>query len=488
MKRIIKEEGLTFDDVLLIPAYSNVLPRNVNTSTFLTRKIRIPIPVISAAMDTVTEEDMAIALARQGGFGIIHKNMSLDVQVIKVRKVKRAQSGIIIKPFTLPVTACVKDAFKLMKDKNIGGIPILDENEILVGIVTSRDLNFCDPSDKRSVESIMTSKVITARKNASVQTIKTKMLNSGVEKIPIISAEGKLLGMYTAKDLRESETSHRSCKDDKGRLRVGAAVGVTPDVLERVTELVGAGVDVVCLDTAHGHSKGVLDTIKKIKRYFPDLQLMAGNVATEKGAEALIKAGADAVKVGVGPGSICTTRIIAGIGVPQLTAIMEVAKACKKAGIPLVADGGIRYAGDITKALAAGASTVMIGSLFSGTDESPGESIILNGQKFKVYRGMGSAEAMYFGGSKDRYFQDTEDDLKKLIPEGVTGRVPYRGTIAEVVHQLVGGLRAGMGYCGARVIKDLWKARFIQITPAGVRESHPHDITITKESPNYSPL
>lgn len=478
-------EGLTFDDVLLIPAYSEVLPREVSTQTKLTREISINIPLISAAMDTVTEYQLAIAIAREGGLGFVHKNMTIEDQAAQVRKVKRSESGLIVDPITLKENATVADALQIMKENRIGGIPIVDNNENLVGILTNRDLRF-ETSLKTKVSKIMTSEnLITAPEGTDLKGAEKILQKHRIEKLPVVSRDGKLVGLITYKDIMRVQNYPNACKDTFGRLMVGAAVGVTGDMFDRIEALLNVGVDVIGVDTAHGHSAGVLKSVEKAKKTFKDLQIMAGNVATKEGAQALIDAGVDAVKVGVGPGSICTTRVVAGVGVPQLTAIQLAAQACKKAGVPVIGDGGIRYTGDLVKALAAGADVVMAGSIFAGTDESPGETILYEGRKFKSYRGMGSVEAMQKG-STDRYFQDVEDDIKKLVPEGIVGRVAYKGTLSEVVHQYIGGLRAGMGYCGAKDIKTLQKAKFTRITSAGVRESHPHDVTITKEAPNYS--
>jgi len=478
-------EALTYDDVLLLPAYSEVLPRDANVSTQLTRNIRLNLPFLSAAMDTVTEAEMAIAMAQEGGIGIIHKNMSIREQAELVRRVKRSESGIILDPFTLEDTATLGDAKQLMRDNKIGGIPIVDDQRRLKGILTNRDLRF-EKDMNRPVAEIMTrDNLVTAAAGTELSVAEEILQDSKVEKLPVVDAEGKLVGLITYRDIRKRRRSPYACKDEFGRLRVGAAVGVTADLLDRVAALVEANVDVVSVDTAHGHSKGVLDAVRRIKEHFPKLEVIAGNVATAEGARALADAGADAVKVGVGPGSICTTRIIAGIGVPQLSAVLEAARGLAGTGIPLIADGGVKFSGDAVKALAAGASSVMIGSLLAGTEEAPGDIIIYEGRKFKSYRGMGSVEAMEEG-SKDRYFQDAEDDVRKLVPEGIVGRVPFKGGAGEVLYQLAGGLRAGMGYCGAATIEDLQQARMVRITNAGLRESHPHDIQITSESPNYS--
>lgn len=479
-------EALTYDDVLLLPAYSEVLPRETNLQTFLTRTIRLNLPIISAAMDTVTEYKMAIAIAREGGIGFIHKNMNLEAQAEQVRKVKRSESGMIIDPITLSENAVVTDALRIMSEFKIGGIPVVDENQKLKGIVTNRDLRF-QKDTSRAISDIMTKEnLITAPEGITLDEAEEVLQEYKIEKLPIISKDGKLVGLITYKDIIRRKDFPNACKDELGRLRVGAALGVTEDILERVELLKNAGVDVIAIDTAHGHSKGVIDTLKKVKAKFPEMQVIVGNVATGEGAKALAVAGADAVKVGVGPGSICTTRVVAGVGVPQLSAIFEAYKAIKDLGVPVIADGGIRYSGDLVKALAGGASSIMIGSLLAGTDESPGEVVILEGRKFKTYRGMGSLEAME-AGSKDRYFQDAEEDIKKLVPEGIVGQVPYKGTVSEVLYQMAGGLRAGMGYCGAKTIQDLQeKAQFVKITTAGIRESHPHDVIITREAPNYS--
>ncbi|MES2558758.1 MAG: IMP dehydrogenase [Bacteroidota bacterium] len=478
-------EGLTFDDVLLLPAFSEVLPREVNTATQLTRNLKINIPMLSAAMDTVTESRLAIAMAQQGGVGMLHKNMSIDRQAEEVRKVKRSESGMILDPVTLLVNATLKEAHKLMSENKIGGIPIVDNKNKLVGILTNRDLRF-EKVMSRKVSEVMTKdNLITAPEGTDLKKAESILQKYKIEKLPVVNKQGKLIGLITYKDILKLRDNPNACKDKHGRLLVGAAVGVTPETQDRILALVKAGVDVITIDTAHGHSAFVLKEIKRLRKLFPDLDIIAGNVATGEGAKALAAAGVDAVKVGVGPGSICTTRIIAGIGVPQLTAIYEAAKALKGTGIPVIADGGIRYSGDVVKALAAGASTVMSGSLFAGTEESPGETILYEGRKFKSYRGMGSIEAMKEG-SKDRYFQDAEDEIAKLVPEGIVGIVPFKGELKEVIYQFVGGLRAGMGYVGAKDIKSLQKAKFIKITPAGSKESHAHDVTITKEAPNYS--
>jgi len=478
-------EGLTFDDVLLIPSHSEVLPRETDISTRLTQKITLNVPLVSAAMDTVTEKQLAIALARQGGIGIIHKNMSIEAQAEQVRSVKRSESGMIIDPVTLGPEATIGEALSLMKKFKIGGIPIVGDMEKLLGILTNRDLRFETDINKKVTDLMTAAPLITAPIGTDLGMAKKILQDNKIEKLPVVDDHGKLIGLITFKDIMKVIDFPNACKDQFGRLVVGAGVGVTQDTLERVAALVKVGVDVIAVDTAHGHSQGVLETIKEIKQNYPELQIIGGNIATGAGAEALIKAGADCIKVGVGPGSICTTRVVAGVGVPQLTAINNVAAITSKYNIPVIGDGGIRYSGDITKAIAAGADSIMAGSLFAGVEEAPGETIIFEGRKFKVYRGMGSIGSMKRG-SSDRYFQDAEDELKKLVPEGIEGRVPYRGTLAEVVTQFLGGLRAGMGYCGAPDIQNLQKAKFVRITNAGIIESHPHDVIITKESPNYS--
>lgn len=479
------QRGLTFDDVLLIPAHSEVLPREVDIKTKLTREITINLPLISAAMDTVTESAMAIAMAREGGMGMLHKNMSIEMQAREVRKVKRSESGLIVDPITLKPDATIGEALNLMKENKIGGIPIIDNTDKLVGILTNRDLRFETRLDAKVSELMTKETLVTAPEGTDLVAAEEILKRHKIEKLPVVSRDGKIVGLITYKDILRVQNYPNACKDSFGRLMVGAAVGVTGDMFERIEALLNVGVDVITIDTAHGHSAGVLNAVKKAKKEFKELQMIAGNIATKEGAQALVDAGVDAVKVGVGPGSICTTRVVAGVGVPQLTAIHEASLACAKAGVPVIADGGIRYTGDIVKAIAGGADVVMAGSVFAGTDESPGETIIFEGRKFKSYRGMGSVEAMKQG-SKDRYFQDVEDDIKKLVPEGIVGRVPYKGTLTEVMHQFIGGLRAGMGYCGAKDIESLKQAKFSVITSAGVRESHPHDVTITKESPNYS--
>ncbi len=477
-------EALTYDDVLLVPAYSEVLPREVDITTQLTREIRINAPMIAAAMDTVSEKDLAIAIARQGGIAIIHKNMSIKAQAEQVRAVKRSESGMIIDPVTLSPDATIGDAHRLMRTHSIGGIPIT-ENGQLVGILTNRDLRF-EKDFTRSARDLMTTQnLVTAPIGTTLEQAKDILQRAKIEKLPVVDAHNHLVGLITYKDIMKVKNYPNACKDALGRLVVGAALGVTIDTYDRVAALVAVGVDVVIVDTAHGHSRGVLNMVTDLKKRYPDLQLIGGNVATGAGAKALADAGADGVKVGVGPGSICTTRIVAGVGMPQLSAIYEAAKALRGTGVPIIGDGGIRYTGDIAKAIAAGASTVMAGSLFAGTEEAPGETIIFEGRKFKVYRGMGSIGAMEQG-SKDRYFQDVEDDIRKLVPEGIEGRVPFKGTLAEVMHQYIGGLRASMGYCGAATIAEMQQAQFTRMTNAGIRESHPHNITITKESPNYS--
>lgn len=479
-------EGLTFDDVLLTPAYSEVLPREVNTVSQLTKDIKLNLPMVSAAMDTVTEAPLAIALAREGGIGMLHKNMTIERQAEQVRKVKRSESGLIVDPITLSPDATIGEAQKLMRDNKIGGIPIVNDNNILVGILTNRDLRF-EKNTKKKVSEVMTKEnLVTAAAGTSMVKAETILENYKIEKLPIVDKKGKLIGLITFRDIIQLKSFPLSNKDHFGRLLVGAAVGITGDTLQRIEALKNAGVDVITIDSAHGHSRGVIDMVKLVKKTFKTLPVIAGNIATGAGAKALADAGADAVKVGVGPGSICTTRVVTGAGAPQLTAILEAAAMLKKRGVPVIADGGIRYTGDMVKAIAAGASSIMAGSIFAGTEESPGETIIYEGRKFKSYRGMGSVEAMQEG-SKDRYFQDMEADIKKLVPEGIVGRVPYKGSLNEVVQQFVGGLRAGMGYCGARDIKTLQdQAQFIRITAASMAESHPHDIVITKEAPNYS--
>jgi IMP dehydrogenase len=478
-------EALTYDDVLLLPAYSEVLPREVSTQTRLTKNITLNVPILSAAMDTVTEADLAIAMAQNGGIGIIHKNMTIAQQAEQVRKVKRSESGMIIDPVTLTMDKTLGDAQKIMRESKIGGIPVVDNAGKLVGILTNRDLRFQKDMHRPVTEVMTTEKLITAKKGTSLEEAEGILQEYKIEKLPIVDADYKLIGLVTYKDIIKRKSHPNACKDSHGRLRVGAAVGVTPDILDRVKALVQVGVDVVSIDTAHGHSQGVIETLKMVKKAYPNLDVMCGNVATGAGARALAEAGADAVKVGVGPGSICTTRIIAGVGMPQLSAVYEAAKAVADLDVPIVADGGIRFSGDIVKAIAGGASSIMVGSMLAGTDEAPGEVVLYKGRKFKSYRGMGSVEAMEEG-SKDRYFQDAEDDIKKLVPEGIVGRVPFKGSVSEIIYQMVGGLKAGMGYCGASNIEALKQAQFVKITSAGVKESHPHDISISKEAPNYS--
>ena len=478
-------EGLTFDDVLLMPGYSQVLPRDVNIQTKLTKNITLNVPLLSAAMDTVTEAGLAMALAREGGLGILHKNMSIDEQAEQVRKVKRSESGLILDPITLLEDATIGDAMRLMRENKIGGIPIIDKQGKLAGILTNRDLRFED-NKKRKVSEVMTKdKLVTAPEGTDLKKAEKILRQYKIEKLPVVSKSGKLIGLITYRDILQLYSFPNALKDQFGRLIVGAGVGITKDLLDRVAALQHTGVDVIALDSAHGHSKGVINALIEVKKNFKNINVIAGNVGTAAGAKALAEAGADAVKVGIGPGSICTTRIVAGAGVPQLTAIMEAYSVLKEKNIPLIADGGIRYTGDMVKALAAGASCVMMGSIFAGTEESPGETIIYEGRKFKEYRGMGSLGAMATG-SSDRYFQDVEDDVKKFVPEGIEGRVAYKGTLKEIVYQYTGGLRAGMGYCGASDLEQLRQATFVKITNAGMRESHAHDIEITKEAPNYS--
>lgn len=478
-------EGLTFDDVLLMPAYSDVLPRDVNTSTYLTKTLSLNIPMLSAAMDTVTEASLAIALAREGGLGILHKNMSIENQAAQVRKVKRSESGLILDPITLSIEATIEDALKLMKENKIGGIPIVDKAGKLVGILTNRDLRFED-NFKRKVSELMTKEnLVTAPEGTDLKKAQSILRKYKIEKLPVVNKAGILKGLITYRDILQVHNHPHATKDSFGRLLVGAGVGITKDIGDRVYALQQVGVDVICLDSAHGHTKGVIDALKKIKKDFKNLEVIAGNIATGNGAKALAEAGADAVKVGIGPGSICTTRIVAGAGVPQITALLEVTAALKNKETGIIADGGIRYTGDMVKAIAAGADCVMMGGVFAGTEESPGETIIYEGRKFKQYRGMGSLGAMAQG-SSDRYFQNGEEQAKKFVPEGIEGRVAYKGFLSEVVHQFRGGLRAGMGYCGAKDIASLQNASFIKITNAGMRESHAHDIEITREAPNYS--
>jgi IMP dehydrogenase len=479
-------EGLTYDDVLLVPAFSEVLPREVNISTQFTRNLRINVPIVSAAMDTVTESRMAIAMAQEGGIGVLHKNMTIEEQAAKVRKVKRAESGMILDPVTLPLTATVLDAKASMKEHGIGGIPIVDKEGKLAGIVTNRDLRFEKRNDRMITEVMTSANLVTAPAGITLAEAEDILQAHKIEKLPVVDEKQQLVGLITFRDITKLTQKPIANKDKYGRLLVAAAVGVTADAVDRVSALVAAGVDAVVIDTAHGHSKGVVGVLKAVKSAFPELEVIVGNIATAEAALYLVEAGADAVKVGIGPGSICTTRVVAGVGFPQFSAVLEVAAALKGTGVPVIADGGVRFTGDIPKALAAGADCVMLGSLLAGTKESPGETIIYEGRKFKSYRGMGSVEAMKKG-SKDRYFQDVEDDIKKLVPEGIVGRVPYKGELFESMHQFIGGLRAGMGYCGAKDINTLKEqARFVKITASGIAESHPHNVTITKEAPNYS--
>lgn len=479
-------EGLTYDDVLLVPAFSEVLPREVDITSKFSRNISINVPVVSAAMDTVTESKMAIAMAREGGIGVLHKNMTIEQQALKVRKVKRAESGMILDPVTLPQDALVKDAKAAMKEHSIGGIPIVDDAGKLIGIVTNRDLRF-EKNNERPISEVMTSEnLVTAGVGTTLDQAEDILQENKIEKLPVVDEDYKLVGLITFRDITKLTQKPIANKDQYGRLRVAAAIGVTPDAVDRAGALVKAGVDAIIIDTAHGHTKGVVNVLKEVKKAYPQIDVVVGNIATAEAARYLVEAGADAVKVGIGPGSICTTRVVAGVGFPQFSAVLEVAGAIKGTGVPVIADGGIRYTGDIPKAIAAGADTVMLGSLLAGTKESPGETIIYEGRKFKSYRGMGSVEAMKEG-SKDRYFQDVEDDIKKLVPEGIVGRVPYKGELMESMHQFIGGLRAGMGYCGAKDIATLQDSgKFVKITFSGIAESHPHDVTITKESPNYS--
>ncbi len=481
------EEMFTFDDVLLIPAYSEVLPREVSIASQLTTGIRLNVPIVSAAMDTVTEKKLAIAIAREGGIGIIHKNMSIETQADQVRSVKRSESGMIIDPITLKVGATVKDARMIMDKYGIGGIPVIDERQHLIGILTNRDLRFETILNKPITEIMTKENLITAPKGTTLGQAKGILQNYKVEKLPVVDDQGKLIGLITYKDIMRLEDYPLSCKDTVGRLVVGAAVGVNQELHDRIDALIQVQVDVICIDTAHGHSKGVLDAVKSVRQRYPHLEIIAGNVATAAGAKALVDAGVNGVKVGVGPGSICTTRVVAGVGVPQLSAIIAAAYGIKGTGVPIIGDGGIRFTGDIVKAIAAGASTIMAGGLFAGVEEAPGETILYEGRKFKTYRGMGSLGAMQQG-SKDRYFQDAEDDIRKLVPEGIEGRVPYKGLLSEVMTQNIGGLRAGMGYCGASTIHALQQAKMVRISSAGIHESHPHHVTITKESPNYSSI
>lgn len=478
--------GLTYDDVLLVPAFSEVLPREVSIVSKFSRNISLNVPIVSAAMDTVTESQMAIAMAREGGIGVLHKNMTIEEQADKVRKVKRSESGLIIDPVTLPTTALVADAKKIMHEYRIGGIPIVDDAGLLIGIVTNRDLRF-EKNEGRPLMEVMTSEhLVTAKEGISMADAEEVLQAHKIEKLPVVDNDNKLVGLITFRDITRVTITPQANKDTYGRLRVAAAVGVTADVMDRVNALAKSGVDAVVVDTAHGHTKGVVTVLKKIKKAFPKIDVVVGNIATSEAASFLLDAGADGIKVGIGPGSICTTRIIAGVGYPQLSAVLEVASVLADTDVPLIADGGVRYTGDIVKAIAAGADCVMLGSLLAGTKESPGETVIYEGRKFKTYRGMGSVEAMKKG-SKDRYFQDVEDDIKKLVPEGIVGRVPYKGELNESIHQFVGGLRAGMGYCGAKDVSTLQQtARFVQITASGIKESHPHNVQITKEAPNYS--
>ncbi len=477
--------ALTYDDVLLVPSYSEVLPREADTSTYLTKHIKLNIPIISAAMDTVTESALAIAMANEGGIGFIHKNMSIEAQAKQVRKVKRSQSGMILDPITLHSEARLAEANQIMREYKIGGIPVVDGEKTLIGIITNRDLRFQKDLSRPVIEIMTKKNLITAKEGIGLAAAEDILQEYKIEKLPIVDGNNKLIGLITYKDILKNKDKPLACKDEFGRLRVGAAVGVTHDMIDRIAELKKAGVDVIGIDTAHGHSKGVIDALKRAKEHFPNLDIIVGNVATAEGARALAEAGADGIKVGVGPGSICTTRVIAGVGVPQLSAVFAAAEGLKGTGIPFIADGGIRFSGDLVKAIAGGASSIMIGSMLAGTDEAPGEMIIYEGRKFKSYRGMGSVEAMEEG-SKDRYFQDAEDDIKKLVPEGISARVAYKGLVSEVLYQLVGGLKAGMGYCGAGSVEALKSANFVKITTAGVRESHPHDVHITREAPNYS--
>ncbi|MBO4802744.1 MAG: IMP dehydrogenase [Bacteroidaceae bacterium] len=478
-------DGLTFDDVLLVPAYSEVLPRMVDLTTRFSRHIELKVPFVTAAMDTVTESTMAIAIAREGGIGVIHKNMSIDEQARQVAIVKRAENGMIYDPITILSDATVADALALMAEYHIGGIPVVDADKHLVGIVTNRDLRF-ERNTGRPIAEVMTSEhLVTTHQQTNLFDAAQILQENKIEKLPVVDDENRLIGLITYKDITKAKDKPMACKDEKGRLRVAAGVGVTSDTLQRIQALVEAGADAIVIDTAHGHSRGVIEKLREAKAAYPDVDIVVGNVATGEAAKALVAAGADGIKVGIGPGSICTTRVVAGVGVPQLSAVYDVAKALEGTGVPLIADGGLRYSGDVVKAIAAGGYSVMIGSLVAGTEESPGDTIIFNGRKFKSYRGMGSLEAME-NGSKDRYFQACEKDVKKLVPEGIAGRVPYKGTVQEVIYQLIGGLRSGMGYCGAATIADLHHAKFVRITNAGVLESHPHDITITSEAPNYS--
>ena len=481
----IKMDGLTFDDVLLIPAYSEVLPNSVDLSTKFSRNINLNVPLVSAAMDTVTEAQLAIAIAREGGIGVIHKNMSIEEQAKQVHTVKRAENGMIYDPVTISRGSTVNDALNIMKEYKIGGIPVVDNEGYLVGIVTNRDLRFESDLNKRIDEVMTKDNIVTTNQTTDLEAAAKILQEHKIEKLPVVDKDNKLVGLITYKDITKAKDKPMACKDALGRLRVAAGVGVTTDTLLRMKALVEAGADAIVIDTAHGHSKYVIEKLKEAKQQFPNIDIVVGNIATGEAAKALVEAGADAVKVGIGPGSICTTRVVAGVGVPQLSAVYDVAKALQGTGIPVIADGGLRYSGDVVKALAAGGYCVMIGSLVAGTEESPGDTIIFNGRKFKSYRGMGSLEAME-NGSKDRYFQSSTTDVKKLVPEGISARVPYKGTLYEVIYQLVGGLRAGMGYCGAANIEKLHDAKFTRITNAGVLESHPHDVAITSEAPNYS--
>jgi IMP dehydrogenase len=483
-KNKIIGDGLTFDDVLIIPQYSEILPHKVETKSRFSKNIELNIPLVSAAMDTVTESDMAIAIAQEGGIGVLHKNMSIESQALEVRKVKRSESGMILDPITLGKDANIGDALLIMRENKIGGIPVVDSNEKLVGILTNRDLRF-EKDMSQSVLDVMTSEGIVTTELPDLENAEKILQQNKIEKLPVVNSENKLVGLITFKDIIKNRMRPNACKDKFGRLRVAAAVGVTGDVMDRVKALANASVDAVIIDTAHGHSKGVIDILKKVKAKFTNIDVIVGNIATGEAAQILIDAGADAVKVGIGPGSICTTRIVAGIGVPQLTAVMNVFAVCSKNNIPLIADGGIRYSGDVVKALVAGASCVMLGSVLAGVEEAPGDTIIFEGRKFKTYRGMGSIEAMQKG-SKDRYFQSGESDSKKLVPEGIVGRVAYKGTLSEVAHQIIGGLKSGMGYCGSENINSLLSAKFVKITSSGMAESHPHNVTITREAPNYS--
>ncbi|MCH5231269.1 MAG: IMP dehydrogenase [Muribaculaceae bacterium] len=480
----INEEGMTFDDVLLVPAYSEVTPNMVDVKTRFSRNITLNIPIVSAAMDTVTEASMAIAMARQGGIGVIHKNMSIENQALQVRKVKRAESGMIFDPVTISPNQNVGDALRMMQENHIGGIPVVDDGMHLVGIVTNRDLRF-QSNESLPISEVMTKENIVTTTNPNLSEASEILLRHKIEKLPVVDKDNKLIGLITYRDITKIKDYPHACKDSKGRLRVAGGVGVTSDTLSRVEALVNAGVDAVVIDTAHGHSANVVNTLRAVKSSFPSIDVLVGNIATSEAADYLIANGADGIKVGIGPGSICTTRIVAGVGVPQLTAIFNCAKVAQKHGIPVIGDGGLRYSGDVVKAIAAGADCVMMGSMLAGTEESPGETIIYNGRKFKAYRGMGSIEAME-AGSKDRYFQSGTCDTSKFVPEGIVARVPYKGTLAETIYQLLGGLRSGMGYCGAKDINALHDARFVRITSAGVIENHPHDVTITKEAPNYS--